>query len=67
MLGQVRRDAWNIARGCRRGCSRDRSGQSVTGARYALGKNLENLTTNQQAKLAWIAKNDPRLHRAYLL
>jgi len=27
----------------------------------------ENLTSRQQAKLAWIAKTDPRLHRAYLL
>jgi transposase len=30
-------------------------------------KNPENLTTRQQAKLAWVAKTDPRLHRAYLL
>ena len=36
-------------------------------ARYALWKNPENLTDRQQAKLAWIAKTDPRLHRAYLL
>lgn len=36
-------------------------------ARYALWKNPENLTTRQQAKLAWVAKSDPRLHRAYLL
>ena len=35
-------------------------------ARYALGKK-ENLTGQQQAKLAWIAKTHPRLHRAYLL
>ena len=30
-------------------------------------KNPENLTENQQAKLAWVAATDPRLHRAYLL
>ena len=36
-------------------------------ARYALWKNPENLTDSQAAKLAWIAKTDPRLHRAYLL
>ena len=30
-------------------------------------ENPENLTDRQQAKLAWIAKTDPRLHRAYLL
>jgi transposase len=35
--------------------------------RYALWKNPENLTDRQQAKLAWIATTDPRLHRAYLL
>jgi len=28
---------------------------------------LHNLTSRQQAKLAWVAKTDPRLHRAYLL
>lgn len=30
-------------------------------------KNPENLSVHQQAKLAWIAKTDPRLHRGYLL
>ena len=33
-------------------------------ARYALWKNPENLTSRQHAKLAWVAKTDPRLHRA---
>jgi len=32
-----------------------------------LWKNPENLTEHQAAKLAWIAKTDPRLYRAYLL
>lgn len=32
-----------------------------------MSKNPENLTENQQVKLAWIAQTDPRLHRAYLL
>jgi len=36
-------------------------------ARYALWKNPENLTDKQEAKLAWIAKTDPLLHRSYLL
>ena len=36
-------------------------------ARYALWKNPDNLTERQRDKLAWIAKTDPRLHRAYLL
>ena len=31
------------------------------------GKNPENLTDRQRAKLEWIAKTDPRLYRAYLL
>jgi transposase len=76
-LDEVRRQAWNTARGdvtahrARR--SRGR-GVRATGhardlkhARFALWKNPENLTTRQHAKLAWIAKAEPRLHRAYLL
>ena len=58
----------------RRGHHRRRAGPTPPGhakalkhARYALWKNPENLTDRQQAKLAWIAKTDPRLHRAYLL
>ncbi|EFP32842.1 hypothetical protein TMFG_02033, partial [Mycobacterium tuberculosis SUMu006] len=39
----------------------------LKGARYALWKNPEDLTERQSAKLAWIAKTDPRLYRAYLL
>ena len=39
----------------------------VEGGRYALWKNPENPTENQQAKLAWIAATDARLYRAYLL
>jgi transposase len=35
--------------------------------RYALWKNPENLTDRHREKLAWIAKTDPRLHRAYPL
>ena len=41
--------------------------QALRRARYALWKNPENLTDRQTAKLAWIAKTDPRLYRAYLL
>lgn len=33
----------------------------------ALGKAPKNLTPNQQAKVEWIAKTDPRLYRAYKL
>ena len=41
--------------------------RALKNARYALWKNPENLTDRQLTKLAWIAKTDPRLHRAYLL
>lgn len=73
-LDEVRRQAWNDAR--RAGATRsngrgrrDASGhaRALKNARYALWKNPENLTSRQQEKLAWIAKTDPRLHRAYLL
>lgn len=62
-LDQVRRDTWNAAR---------KAGMSVhardlKGARYALWKNPENLTDRQQVKLAWVAKVNHQLYRAYLL
>ena len=62
-LDQVRRDTWNAAR---------KGGMSVhardlKGARYALWKNPENLTDRQKAKLAWVAKVNHQLYRAYLL
>jgi len=69
-LDEVRRQAWNTARGAvtqRRAGRAGGHAKALKGARYALWKNPENLTTRQQAKLAWIAKTDPRLHRAYLL
>ncbi len=78
-LDAVRRDAWNTARRTPggttgRGRSHGRPQRVATGrakslkrARWALWKNPENLTSRQAAKLDWIAKNDPRLHRAYLL
>jgi len=81
-LDEVRRGAWNDARRLaraepERGRGRPRAdapprpgnerAKALKGARYALWKNPENLTENQQAKLAWIATTDPTLHRAYLL
>jgi transposase len=73
-LDEVRREAWNDARraGHTRGNGRGRRdatgpARTIARARYALWKNPENLTHQQQAKLAWIAKTDPRLYRAYLL
>lgn len=81
-LDEVRRDTWNQARQQartepKRGPGRPRNdaparpgnerAKGLKGARYALWKNPENLTENQQTKLDWIATTDPKLHRAYLL
>lgn len=81
-LDEVRRQAWNDARAQARNEPRRRPGRppadaparpgherarNLSRARYALWKNPENLTDHQRAKLAWIAKTDPRLHRGYLL
>jgi transposase len=77
-LDEVRRQAWNTARRAghtaAHGWNQGRDRRVSTGparalkhTRYALWKNPENLTDNQRAKLAWIAKTDHRLHRAYLL
>jgi len=75
-------DAWNDARALARTEARwgrgrpanespSRPGHERTrklkGARYALWKNPEDLTERQSQKLAWIAKTDTRLYRAYLL
>lgn len=69
-LDEVRRTSWNTARGAvnqRRAGRATGHAKALKHARYALWKNPENLTENQQAKLAWVAKTDHRLHRAYLL
>ena len=69
-LDEGRRQAWNEARGAvrqRRSGRATGQAKALKGARYALWKNPENLTSRQQAKLAWVANTDPRLHRAYLL
>jgi len=69
-LDEVRRQAWNEARGAvhqRRAGRASGHAKALKRSRYALWKNPENLTTRQHQKLAWIAKTDPRLHRAYLL
>jgi transposase len=62
-LDEVRREIWNQARRAnQRGLAK-----IIKGSRYALCKNPEDLTDNQKASLAGIARlNDP-LHRAYLL
>lgn len=81
-LDEVRREAWNDARNTaknepKRSPGRPRTdapprlgserASGLKGARYSLWKNPENLTENQQVKLAWVARTSPRLYRAYLL
>jgi len=73
-LDIVRRQAWNDARGGRqpvpgvdRRATRPRRASDLKQARWALWKNPENLSARQHAQLAWIAKTDPRLYRAYML
>jgi transposase len=81
-LDAQRRRAWNDARALartegKRGRGRPKAdsparpgsekAKKLKDSRYALWKNPEDLTENQQAKLDWIATTDPRLHRAYLL
>lgn len=81
-LDVERRRAWNDARALARSEGKRGRGRPATtaaprpgherarrlkGARYALWKNPEDLTERQTAKLAWIAKTDTRLYRAYLL
>jgi len=74
-LDDVRRAAWNTARRQAGGSAPGRRGirlstgaaQTVMRSRWALWKNPDRLTARQQSTLAWIATNDPRLHRAYLL
>ena len=62
-LDVVRREVWNQAR--RAGQVRHAS--DLKGARWALWKNPQDLTRDQQAKLAWIQRTNRRLYRAYLL
>lgn len=62
-LDEVRRQVWNDAR--RKGMTAH--AKELKGCRYALWKNPEDLTSRQQAKLAWIAGVNNRLYRAYLL
>jgi transposase len=63
-LDEVRREVWNEMRRA----GGDKAGaRALRGCRYALWKNPENLTARQRAKLAWVAKTNNRLYRAYLL
>jgi transposase len=70
-LDEQRRQAWNAARGAARGQSRHRrptpATKALKDARWALWKNPEHLTSRQREQLAWIAKTNPALHRAWAL
>jgi transposase len=70
-LDEQRRIAWNTARGAARGNSRHRrpspATKAIKDARWALWKNPEHLTDRQREQLAWIAKTNPALHRAWAL
>jgi len=70
-LDEQRRIAWNTARGAARGNSRHRRPSPATkalkDARWALWKNPDHLTDRQREQLAWIAKTNPALHRAWAL
>ena len=70
-LDEQRRIVWNAVRSETRGRSRNRSARGVTkalkDARWALWKNPERLTDRQREQLAWIAKTNPALHRAWAL
>jgi len=41
--------------------------KELKGCRFALWKNPEDLTVRQSAKLAWVARANTQLYRAYLL
>ena len=62
-LDEVRRQVWNDARTA----GQRAHAKELKGARFALWKNPEDLTGNQQAKLSWISTTNARLYRAYLL
>ncbi len=67
-LDEVRRDVWNQVRVRRRRArSAVGAGKVIKHARWALWKNPENLTEQEQASLAFIAATHPRLHRAWAL
>ena len=62
-LDKVRRESGTSAR--RSGITGHAA--ELKGCRYALWKNPEDLTARQEAKLAFIAKVNTRLYRAYLM
>lgn len=76
-LDEVRREVWNharrqpggstVTRGVRPSKAAAGDARDLKRARYALWKNPEDLTSAQDAQLAWIEKTHPYLYRAWLL
>jgi transposase len=73
-LDEVRRAAWNEARGgrpqhqvSRRRAANHQRAHPLRRVRFALWKNPENLTEHQRHQLDWIAATHPTVWRAYLL
>jgi transposase len=71
-LDEVRRQAWNEARGGQNQSRSERRHKHpkvhrLKKVRWALWKNPEHLTPRQREHLAWLVKTHPRVHRAYLL
>ena len=80
-LDQVRRQAWSEAHRQAKSLPKGKPGCAAKGTaapekaradklknvRYALLKNPENLSENQQAQLQFLIKANPMLYRAYLL
>lgn len=75
-LDQVRREAWAEKNQPKRKPGRPAKGETapekkqaktVKNLRYALLKNPEHLSENQQAQLQFLTKANPMLYRAYLL
>ena len=62
-LDAIRREVWNEARQA----GQRQTARDLKGARFALWKNPENLTTRQQTKLREIEQTNQPLYQAYLL
>ena len=62
-LDEIRREVWNQARQA----GQTQLARDLKGARFALWKNPENLTTRQQTKLREIEQTNQPLYTAYLL
>jgi transposase len=64
-LDKVRREVWNTARGGKGKATTE--SKALKNARWALWRNEDDLTEAQRAKLAWIERVHPLLHRAWAL